>query len=472
MSRGAIAKAVDTTVKPAAPAHLWYVRIFALCLVGFLASPGQRHLTDSEYSFLVSESILHHHTASLNGYTIPGLDPDSLPAHPNLLTLRPFYQLVRINGKILYSYPPGTPMLSLPFVAALNLLGLRAADGAGVFSPDREFLMQKMVASMLMAALACIFMATARILLPVRASLAITLIAAFGTPIWSSASRTMWSNTWEIVLAGLAILLLLLAAEDRDRLHPVILATLMAWSCFVRPNNAVAVLCVTAYVIYADRRSFLAYAATGGVWLACFLVYWRMTVGQYLPAYFRLGSSIHLCALGAGLAGVFFSPSRGLFIFVPVAIIPIYLVIRHWRDLPHQPLAIMAAAIVVANILLVASWLSWWGGWSFGPRLLTDTIPWFVLLTILGWKGRENYHLLIPSEVPRRSADRTLVAVTAILAAVSIAINGWGSISQQPLLWNYRMDVDRHPERLWDWRAPQFLAGLIDEPVPPPASPK
>ena len=162
------------------------------------------------------------------------------------------------------------------------------------------------------------------------------------------------------------------------------------------------------------------------------------------------------------------SPSRGLFVYVPVAVVPIYLLIRHWRDLPHRPLAAMGAAIVVTNVLIVASWLSWWGGYSIGPRLLTDTIPWFVMIAILGWKGRENCYLRAPSGKAPRTVDRMFTAVAVLLAVFSVAINGWGATSQQPLRWNKRVDVYAHPECLWDWRSPQFLAGLM--PAGNPAS--
>ncbi len=448
-------------VKPWAPAYFWYVSIFSLCFMVFLASHGQNRPIDSKYSFLVSESILRHHTPVLNGFVIPGLDPQKLPSHPSPAADRPFYQLVRTNGKILYTFPPGSSILSLPFVAALNLCGLRATDRDSTFEARHEYQMQRIVAALLMAALVCVFMASAALLLTFRASLAITLVAAFGTPIWSSASRTMWSHTWEIVLAGCAVLMLLRVAEKRDRLHPVILATLMSWAYFVRPTGAIIVLGVTIYVMFKHRSEFLVYAATGLIWLGGFMIYCWFTFGQLLPDYFRQGSSLHATNFGVGLAGVLISPSRGLFIFVPVAIIPIYLVIRHWRGLWHKPLAVMAAAIVVANVLVVAGYVKWWGGYCIGPRLLTDTIPWLVMLTILGWKGREDYRLCTPSESPPRTADPTLVAITALLAVFSVAINGWGANSYQPRLWNVRLEVDKHPERLWDWRSPQFLAGLI-----------
>jgi hypothetical protein len=47
----------------------------------------------------------------------------------------------------------------------------------------------------------------------------------------------------------------------------------------------------------------------------------------------------------------------------------------------------------------------------------------------------------------------------ALLLALSIGINGRGAISEATAMWNVRpVSVDEHPERLWDWRDPQFLA--------------
>ncbi len=427
----------------------------------FFASQGQEFPADSQFSFLVSESILWHHTPALNGFVIRGLDPAKLPTHLTPAVWRPFYQLVRINGKILYTYPPGSSILSLPFVAALNLCGLRAADRDGNFDEQHEAQMQRIVASLLTAGLVYIFMASAGLLLRFPASLAIALVAAFGTPIWSSASRTMWSHTWEISLGGCTVLMLLRAAEKRARPSPVLLGTLMSWAYFVRPTGAIAIFGVTIYMMLEHRNDLVVYAATGLVWLGSFMVYCWSTFGRLLPDYYRQGSSLHAANFGAGLAGVLISPSRGLFIYVPIAIVPIYMLIRYWRDLPHRPLAAMGAAIIVTNVLVVASWLSWWGGWSIGPRLLTDTIPWFVLIAILSWKGRENYYLRAPSGTAPRTVDRMFPAIALLLAVFSVAINGWGATSQQPLLWNKRVDVDAHPGCLWDWRSPQFLAGLI-----------
>ncbi len=66
-----------------------------------------------------------------------------------------------------------------------------------------------MIAALLMASLVIIFFRTALLLLDWRWSAAIAIGAGFGTQMWSTASRGMWSHTWEMTLSGLVIYLLL-----------------------------------------------------------------------------------------------------------------------------------------------------------------------------------------------------------------------------------------------------------------------
>ena len=57
--------------------------------------------------------------------------------------------------------------------------------------------------------------------------------------------------------------------------------------------------------------------------------------------------------------------------------------VRYWKDLKHKRLAIVALAVISANLTMVSMLMLWWGGWSYGPRELTDTIR-LSLLAMLG----------------------------------------------------------------------------------------
>ena len=37
-------------------------------------------------------------------------------------------------------------------------------------------------------------------------------------------------------------------------------------------------------------------------------------------------------------------------------------------------------------IMMISRWPNWWGGHSFGPRLLTDALPALFIITVLVWK--------------------------------------------------------------------------------------
>jgi hypothetical protein len=55
----------------------------------------------------------------------------------------------------------------------------------------------------------------------------------------------------------------------------------------------------------------------------------------------------------------------------------------------------------------------------------------------------------------------------ALLLLLSVFINGRGAFSPDTAKWNdYPLNVDKRPERLWDWRYPQFAAGLVATPLP------
>jgi hypothetical protein len=46
----------------------------------------------------------------------------------------------------------------------------------------------------------------------------------------------------------------------------------------------------------------------------------------------------------------------------------------------------------------------------------------------------------------------------AVLAAWSFLVHFNGATNPRTFAWNHQpVNVDEHPERLWDWRDPQFL---------------
>jgi hypothetical protein len=139
--------------------------VFVTTFAVFLVSPV-RPLADSYYSLLVSEQLLTRGSFTLDEhFTIP-LDPRRYPGING--TRGPYpYQIETVDGHQYYFFPAGSSVLSLPFVAAMRAAGLSTIDRDGTYNRRGERGMQAVLASFLMAVLAVIFYATARLLLPV-----------------------------------------------------------------------------------------------------------------------------------------------------------------------------------------------------------------------------------------------------------------------------------------------------------------
>jgi hypothetical protein len=437
------------------------VLIFLLTLSIFLASKVHQ-VADSNYSMLLSQSLLDHQSFMLDHYAIPRYEPVWQGDH---FQNGPLYHLEVVDGHLYYMFPPGTSVLSVPFVAVMNLFGVSAANADGTYNLEGEGRTQVKLAALLMAMLAVLFYWTARLVLPVKWSIWVAVGGALGTQVYSTASRALWSETWGIFLLGVVVLLMVGQEVGRWRGHPVILASVLSWMYFVRPTYAVHIMAISVYMLIYHRKLFLRYAATGAVWLAGFIFYSWYHFRTMLPGYYRAGR-LQFEVFWEALAGNLVSPSRGLLVYIPALFFVAYLLMRYRRHLKFPRLALLALSIVVGQLLLVSGFIHWWGGSSFGPRFMTGLVPWFVLLAILGVKamlaGREQQAAAASF---RGWKAETMCGVALLL--LSVFINTRGATDHATWLWNQNpLVVDEHPERLWDWRQPQFLAGWL--PIPPP----
>lgn len=434
--------------------------VFVLTLGIFLLSRVHQ-VTDSEYSMLLTQSLISHRSFTLDQYRLPRYEP---VWHGYYFKNGPIYQLEVAEGHLYYHLPPGTSILSTPFVAVLNLFGVSAANPDGTYNHQGEVKIEAGLAALLMAVLACIFFYTARLLLPVGWSLIIAFGGALGTQVYSTASRALWSDTWALVLMGCVVVMLLRQETNKGDLSPVWLATLLSWSYFVRPTYAIHIIAVSIYLFIYHRRPFARYVVTGAAWLIAFLCYSWLHFGQLLPAYYR-ASRLQLDSFWEALMGNLLSPARGLLVYLPVLFFVAWMLVRHRRYLRWRPLVWLSLAITLGQLLVVSCFPHWWGGHSFGPRFMTGAVSWLVLLAILGARAMHDERRL--KDEKSRTGWLAQLAAGGALLLMSLFINTVGATSHAAWLWNTRpLGVDEHPERLWDWRQPQFLASFL--PIPPP----
>ena len=424
--------------------------VFFAALTIFACSPVTQ-MTDSRFALLLSDSLLQNHSFTLDAYALPRQDVGSHGAGV-------LYQLHEVRGNIYYLLPPGTSVLSAPLLAVAKAFGYGVTDANNAPDAAREERLQLIFAALLMACWAATMYATARLLLPQTLSLIVALGGACGTQVWSTASRALWAHTWNTLLWGVIVWLLLRATVRGPRPQPLLLATLLAWTYFVRPTSALGIIAVTVYYAWSYRAALIPYALTGAAWAALFSLWSWQHYGTLLPEYYQAGR-LDFSVFGTALAGHLISPSRGLLIYVPVLWWLGYVLWRYRKTLPHKGLAWLAAAFIAGQLFSVAAYPHWWGGGSFGPRFLTDLASWFVLLAILGLAAHAQ---------SLTNSKRWEVILGFALLALSIFINGRGACARATWQWNNSpRPIDRSAWRLWSWREPQFLAGLVAPPLPP-----
>jgi hypothetical protein len=157
-----------------------------------------------------------------------------------------------------------------------------------------------------------------------------------------------------------------------------------------------------------------------------------------------------------GLAGTLVSPSRGLFVYIPVLAFLAYLLGRY-RNTWRPGLVGLAIGVVVAHVALLSSFIGWHGGYCYGPRLSTDVVPWFALLGMLAVQARLQWHAANPArDSPLRI--RTESALAGVLLICSITLHGIGALWVGASKWNVLpVPANEDSGRLWDWRHPPFF---------------
>lgn len=408
--------------------------LFAVLFAVFHLSPHVT-VTDSRFSLLASEVLLTKGTLTLDG-----------------LVPVPDYRIYGRGGHDRLYFPEAGSVLAVPFMALMRPWGGTVFDGDGRFEEGRENALQKLLASLLCAAAGVVLWRLAAQFTGETAAMVIAIAACLASPVWGSASRALWADTWGFFLLSIA---LLLAVKPLRLFGLVVLGTCLSWMYFVKPTYSVPIAAITAVIIWRQGLRAWPLLATGAVWLAAF-VFWSLhSHGTLQPGYF-LVSRLREADVWQSLAPHIVSPSRGLLVYFPAAVWAIGMVVFSWKRLSRRDLALAAFAVITVHHVVHAAH-SATAGHSYGARFGAPLVPWFVLLAAMGWAA-------LPQAADR--ARRFALGCGGILVLWGALVNGRGAIDSDTWKWNITpKSIDESPERLWDWRRPQFLAGLLPEPL-------
>jgi hypothetical protein len=425
---------------------------------------------DTRWSVHVAYSLLHERDFDLDEYADLGTVHTS-----------------EVDGHRYFNFPWGASIAAAPLVAAYEGLVALRGDSLG----DRlaravpSAPVEKRAASVF-TALATLFVWLTLVSRSSRSSrasrasraasraqaLSVAAAFAFGTSMFSTASRALWSHAPAVFLVSVALYCLqriMIGLDDGDRTPPSTRTILLAGACgaalgsawVVRPTGVVPLAVVLAVLFLTNRRLGAVALAGAAVPAGAFVWINLRTWGTVLSPYHSgqhssVDGSDPVGSFLTGLPGHLVSPGRGLLVWSPFVLLAAPAFVRVFRSPRRDPVLLVCASTVALHWLAIAKLQPWYGGHSIGPRLFADVLPFLMVLTHDGitdlW-GRAR-------DAARRRTRSWAVAFASVLFVFAVAVHAHAAFDFSVQAWNSGPpDVHDDPGRIWDWRWPQFLAG-------------
>ena len=286
---------------------------------------------------------------------------------------------------------------------------------------------------------------------------------AVATPTWAVSSQGLWGHA--PAQLGLAVALWGLLRAETARWGAAVAGLGAGLMVASRPSTIFVAAVLAVFALGRLGRRGVAFVAALGVVGAAVAAHNLATFGTLQGGYTELHrthaehhgvESAWSASVLEGLLGVLVSPSRGLFVYAPVLLFPVA-GLGLWLSRRRGGLLACAAAVTAVGIGTIAMFSVWWGGHSFGPRLVADVLPALVLGFVPVWPA-----------VWRSRLGRALL-LAAFVASVGVeAVGAFHYPSSRNADWNVSpRNVDQAHDRLWDWRDPQLLRLLRNGPAPP-----
>ncbi len=336
-----------------------------------------------------------------------------------------YWLLHRPDGHIVSLYPVIVPVVVAPlYVPAVAYLHVRGWGDQQLDHVAR--VMEKLAASLLASLAVSLLFLLLRRRTSTGTAMLLTIAYAFGTTHWMISSQALWQHGLaELLVIG--TLLLLTAGCTTTRV--IVAGLLLGLIGSNRPPDviiAAALGIIALFWVGRFSRAFLL-VVTSALPMLAVLLYNLAVTGKVAGGYGLIGNiRFFQHDLLTGLAGLMVSPTRGLLVFSPFLVF----VVLAWRRLPddrdERRLTLAMSAAIAIQILLYAK-TDWRSGLSWGPRYLTDLLPFFI------W-------ILVPVVASLRGVAR---ACFVFAVGVAIVIEAIGAFSY---VWSvdlpiYRADI-------------------------------
>ena len=355
------------------------------------------------------------------------------------------YCLRRTVAGVVSAYPVGMVPLALPVVGLARVVGADFRD-LGVHQR-----LEKLAATAIGSSSLGLFFLIALRLAPPRTALAMSAVLSASSGMLSTVGQALWQHDGVIFWALLVLLVEFRGAGRVSRRGAILQGIACGQLPTCRLTAAAFLAPFGAWVLLRSPRRAVAIGAVAALAFAPWAIYNRALYGNpFGPSAGFLAGSCWTGAVSAPLAGILFSPARGLVVYQPWVLLAALGLVPAVRRAAASIVRVdgppgwvwFCLAAIALQLAMISAWRCWWGGYCWGSRLLIEVVPLFALLC------------LRPIAALCTSArGRVLMAALALLgSAVQVPGVYWPGVR-----WNVICDVDLHPEQLWSWSHPPFL---------------
>ena len=332
-------------------------------------------------------------------------------------------------------FPPGMGILALPFFLPSIISGARALDiGLLLRVGHVAAAFYEMLAALLL-------WAVLRRLVSERAALALVLLYFLGTSVRTVASQALWQHPG-VHLAVSGGLWLVVHERWLSLRREFVAGLVLGLGGFVRQTTAIVALGTAGPRV----RATLVTVAGAAIGVLPLLIFNWLAFGS--PLEMGYGTKPFDTPPLDGLSGLLFSPSRGLFVYEPWALLALggLAMARFGGGRIAERLGTLLLVWILV-LGLYSTYAEWWGGRVFGPRFLDDLAA--VLIVGLAWGIRSGGF-----------AHPVMRALLWLSAAWSLLIFNAAAFVYDQKWDTVPINVNDDPSRIFNWADPQWLAVL------------
>jgi len=403
---------------------------------------------------LLPFSILEYHNVYFDQYSqiIQHLAPGTIP-----------YMFVKEEGHYLSVYPIVlpiliTPLYIIPYILMSFLNYPMDLQNPGFFTV--VCYMEKLSASLIASLSAFFIYLFMRELTSRKIAIVTTLIYAFATTTWMISSQGLWQHGLAELFLSVMIYLVLLDERKITTNNVIYLGILTGLYIFNRPSDVFLLIPIFIHIIQSGIRNAIQYLFSTIALGLPFLAYNVHYFGNIIGGYMKDASSFDFShTILFNFMGLLISPNRGLLIYTPIVVLSFFGVLqtKYMATTRVNRFVFISGICILLQILFYSVFSIWWAGWSYGPRFLTDSLP-FMALSL----GVFLHNIYSYPVVGSKRTLGTLVIAVLLIWSVSVQVIGAFNFSYQ---WDADPSPGKDPDRYWNFTDTQIARALHSGPV-------